>query len=68
MSTTTTGSTKVAQYRPNNRLGGSKKGDTDVWIYINDRDIDFHLDAFNKDGEYLGHVSFTVGKKDLRRG
>ena len=66
--TTTTGSTKVAQYRPNNRLGGPGKDSTDVWIYINDHDIDFHLDAFDKDGAYLGHVSFTVDKKDLRRG
>lgn len=40
-------------------LGGSKKSDTDVWIYINRDDLGFHLDIFGKDREYHGRVSFV---------
>lgn len=65
--TITTGSRKVAHYKPNNRLGGSGEAGTEVWIYLNEKTVDFHLDVHDKDGAYLGHVSFTVDKKDLRR-
>lgn len=65
--TITTGSHKVSHYRPNNRLGGPGKDGPEVWVYLNEKTFDFHLDVYDKDGAYLGHVSFTVEKKDLKR-
>ena len=67
MTTNTTGSQKVSHYRPNNRIGGPGKDSTEVWMYLNEKTADFHLDVHDKDGGYLGHVSFTVDRKDLRK-
>ena len=67
MSIATNGSKKIAHYRGNNRIGAPGKSDkSEVWAYINqDGTVDFHLDVYNTNGLYLGHVNFSTKMKDL---
>lgn len=68
MSVATTGSKKIAYYLGNNRIGAPGRSDkSEVWAYINqDGTVDFHLDVYDTQGLYLGHVNFSAKKKDLK--
>lgn len=68
MSIATNGSKKIAHYRGNNRIGAPGLSDkSEVWVYINkDGTVDFHADVYDTKGMFMGHLGFSVKKKDLK--